>query len=96
MDMSKDIFADCTYGQLALQKFAPVQQTFRLYSAGWLEAKPKDWNTMKVTGADFRIAKAGPNKGKMSIMVKGSARSVFISRAEMQAAETNTNSIHSH
>ena len=89
MNMDKDVFADCTYGQIALKKLAPVPETFRLYSAGWIEEKPKDWKTMKVTGADFSVAKAGPNKGQLSIMVKGSTRSAFVSRAEMQAVEAN-------
>lgn len=89
MDMTKDIFADCAYGQVALTKLAPVPETFRLYSAGWLGEKPKDWETMKVTGADFRVAKSGPNKGKLSVMVKGSTRSAFVSRAEMQAFEAS-------
>lgn len=91
MDMGKDIFAEQTYGQVALKKLAPVPDTFRLFSAGWLGEKPKDWNTMKVTGADFRVAKAGPNRGKLSIMVKGSTRSAFVTRSEMQAFETNAN-----
>lgn len=89
MDLDKDIFADSVYGQVALQKLSPVPETFRLYAAGWLEEKPKDWKTMKVTGADFRVAKAGPNKGKLSIMVKGTSRSAFVSRSEMQAFEAN-------
>lgn len=90
MDMGKDIFADCSYGQVALKKLAPVPETFRLFSAGWLGEKPKDWDVMKVTGADFRVAKTGPNKGKLSIRVKGSERSAFVFRAEMQAFEVGT------
>jgi hypothetical protein len=86
-DMTKDIFATCSYGQVALRKLGAVSNGFRLFSAGWLEAKPDDWQTMKVTGAEFRVAKAGPNKGKLSIKVPGTERSVYVTREEMEAQD---------
>lgn len=89
MDMTKDIFANCTYGQIALKELAPVSDNFRLYYAGWLEENPKDWKTMKVTGADFRVAKIGRDKGKLSVMIKGSKRSVFVSKAAILAFEAS-------
>lgn len=82
-DMNKDIFASCSYGQVALRKLAPVPGNFRLFSAGWLEEKPDAWKTIKVTGAEFREAKAGPNKGKLSIKVKGTQRSAYVTKEEM-------------
>ncbi len=85
-DMEKDIFAEQQYGQLALKKLAPVSDNFRLISAGWLGQKPEDWEVMKVTGAEFRVAKAGPHKGKLSIMVKGTQRSAHVTRKDIVAA----------
>lgn len=86
-DMSTDIFATCSYGQVALRKLAPVADNFRLYSAGWLGENPADWKTMKVTGAEFRVAKAGANKGKLAIMVQGTQRSAYVTKEEMQAQD---------
>lgn len=86
-DMTKDIFATCSYGQIALRKLAPVPEGFRLFSAGWCETKSDDWQTMKVTGAEFREAKAGPNKGQLSIKVPGTERSAYVTKEEMAAQD---------
>lgn len=85
MDMTTDVFAEQSYGKAALKKLAPVPENFRLYEAGWLGKKPKDWKTMKVSGAEFRTAKTGKNAGKLSILVKGSVRSVIVTKDEMRA-----------
>lgn len=82
-DMTNDVFAKTIFGQVALRKLAPVSDNFRLFFAGWLEEKPDDWRTMKVTGALFRQSKSGRNKGKLSIMVKGSQRSVYVTKQEI-------------
>lgn len=86
MDMTKDIFADQSYGKVALQKVAPTEPNFRLYKAGWL-GKVNSREVMEVTGAVFRQATRGPNKGKLSIMVPGTTRTVHVTAAEMIAAE---------
>lgn len=85
MDMTKDLFAEQGYGRIALKKLAPVSPNFRLFQAGWLGEKPVDWKVMKITGAEFRVAKTGKNAGTLSIMVKGSTRSTYVTRAEMDA-----------
>lgn len=85
MDMQKDLMAEHGYGKAALQKLSPTPENFRLYLAEWLGDKPSEWTVMKVTGAEFRVAKSGPNKGKLSIMVDGSKRTVFVTKAEMLA-----------
>ncbi len=87
-DMEKDIFAEQPYGKLALKKLAPVPANFRLYEAGWLGKRHEDWNVMEVTGAEFRVAKTGPNKGKLSIKVKGTQRSTHVTREEIAVAAT--------
>lgn len=85
MDMQKDIFAEQSYGKIALQKLGPVPENFRLFEAGWLGKRPEEFHVMKVAGAEFRMAKSGPNKGKLSILVKGTQRSAFVTKEEMQA-----------
>jgi len=81
--MDKDLFADTSFGKAALKKLGPVPENFRLYSAGWLGAKPEDWDTMKVTGAEFRVAKRGKNAGKLSVMIPGTCRTVYVTKEEM-------------
>lgn len=90
MDMERDFFAEQPFGKAALKKMAPVPENFRLYAAGWLGEKPEDFNVMEVTGAEFRTAKRGPNKGKLAIPVPGTKRTVYVTRDEMTAvADTN-------
>lgn len=84
MDMTEDIFATYSYGKVALKKMAPTPDNFRLYQAECLGQKEKA--VMKVTGAEFRIAKSGPYKGKLSILVKGTKRTEFVTREEMKLA----------
>ncbi len=93
MDMEQDLFAEQTNGKAALSKLAPVPKNFRLYYAGWLGKRPEDWKEMEVKGAEFRIAKSGPNKGKLSILVPGTRRSVRVTKAEMQAAARQGKSV---
>ena len=81
-DMERDIFAEQTYGMIALEKLAPVHENFRLYSAGWL-GEGTQFDVMAVKGAVFRPAKSGPNKGKLSIIVKDTSRIAYVTKEEM-------------
>lgn len=85
MDLENDVFAEQSYGKLALKKLAPTPEKFRLFKAEWLGDKPGDRQVMKVTGAEFRLAKSGPNKGTLCILVKGTTRSAFVTSEEMRA-----------
>ena len=91
-DMTEKIFETTKFGQAALQKLNHVTNSFRLFDAGWLETKPEDFNIMKVTGAEFRVAKFGKNKGKMTIIVPGTKRTVYVTKAEIQILLTNNSS----
>lgn len=82
-DHTIDIFADQPFGKAALKKLSPVPENFRLFSAGWLGKSFDKWDTMEVTGAEFRQAKTGPNKGQLCIMLKGTERTAHVNRAEM-------------
>ena len=79
-DMTHDVFADTIYGIIALEKLGTVPEHFRLYEAAWLGDGKK---VMRVTGAEFRIAKAGKNKGKLSVMVPNTERSTYVTAEEM-------------
>lgn len=82
MDMKIDPFADLTFGKLALKKIASADLNFRLYKAGWLGDGSKR-EIMSVTGAVFREALSGPNKGQLCIMVPSTSSTVHISAQEM-------------
>lgn len=87
-DMIEKTFEVTGFGQAALQKLGHLPDDFRLYEAGWVEEKPEDFDTMKVTGAEFRVAKTGKNKGKMTVLVPGTKRTVCVTRDEISAFDT--------
>lgn len=82
MNMERDIFAEQPYGKVALKKLGNVSENFRLYAAGWL-GDGKEREVMEIHGAEFRRAKTGKNKGLLSIMVKGTKRTVYVTKQEM-------------
>lgn len=86
-DMTDDLFADQAYGKAALAKMQPTSPNFRLYCAGWLEngGHPDTWEVMVVTGAEFREATRGPNKGKLSILIPGTKKTVHVHISEIRA-----------
>lgn len=89
MNMDDDVFADQTFGKIALQKLkkiGPLHPSFRLYEAGWLEQHPP-FETMKVTGSRFRVALRGPREGQLCMKVPATDRTVYVTAAEMKAFE---------
>lgn len=87
MDMQVDFFARQGYGKVALRKFGNVSENFRLCEAGWIDKDPKSRSVMEVIGAEFRIAKTGAYKGKLSVLIKGTERTVYVTAEEMVAEE---------
>lgn len=73
------IFADYPFGRAALARLAPLPENFVLFEAENLGKG----NGMKVTGAVFRLAMRGPNKGKRTIMVPGTQQVVYLSVDEI-------------
>lgn len=86
VDMQDDIFGRQPYGKAALKKMGSVPANFRIYRAGWV-GDLKTTDTMEVIGAEFREAKSGPNKGKLSILVPGTRRTVYVNKSEFAAAQ---------
>jgi len=82
--MKDRIFEKTPYGKAALDKLAPIPDNFFLYEAGWLGNNPAEFSIMKVKGAIFREAKSGKNKGSLSIIVKGSIRTAYVTLQEME------------
>lgn len=86
-------FAEETYGKIALEKIGNKDPNFRLYEVGWLEtgSRPETWDVMECKGALFRVSTRGARKGQLCIMVPGSKRTAYVTRAEMKAFdEKNT------
>lgn len=82
-DMTVDLFAEVAFGKAALAKLVPVDPNFRLYCAGHADAK----GTMRVTGAIFAHGKRGMYKGVLSVLIKGTEQTVYVTRSEIDAHE---------
>lgn len=82
----EDVFADTTYGKIALEKLKPTGADFRLFFAGWL-GKHGDSDVMEVKGAQFRESMRGQRKGQLCILVCGTERTAYVTAAEMKAFE---------
>ncbi len=80
--MSTDVFSQTSYGKVALTKMGEVPEDFRLYECGWMDTER---SVMEVIGAEFRKAKSGKNKGKVSILIKGTEQRVLVTAKEMEA-----------
>ncbi len=78
-DMEHDIFAEHPAGKVALAKMAPVSADFRLFECGIADSA----GTIMYSGAEFRRALKGPNKGKLSIIVPGTTKTVYVARSEI-------------
>lgn len=87
-DMEFDMFAQYGFGKAALAKIKPEDPDFRLYAAGWI-GKAGERNVMQVTGAVFRRVTRGANKGKLSILVRGTEKTVQVLPSEMKAYESS-------
>lgn len=85
----KNVMQKQPYAQIALKRMGAVPENFLVYRAEWLgtEKDPKDWVEMKVTGAQFREAKRGPNKGELCIKVPHTDRVAYVTEAEMKSFE---------
>lgn len=70
-----DLMDTTSYGRAALRKFGAVPEGFHVFSAEWLGDKPKDWRTMRVTGAQFKSNRPIP----------GTTMTTIVTREEMAA-----------
>ena len=87
-DMTKKLFEETLYGAIAMEKIGDVSENFRIYVAGWIgNGDPAKSTAMRVTGAEFRKAKKGPNKGLLSIKVPGTEKTVLVTRDELAARQ---------
>lgn len=80
----EDLFAETAFGRAALAKMGDVPADFRLCSAGWL-GDPSEFTEMRVTGARFRALKSGPRAGQLLVPIKGTRRSVVVTKSEIDA-----------
>lgn len=78
--MRESPFDSMPFGKAALEMLGPVPENFRLYEACLEPQPPKATTHMRVTGAEFRTAKTGKNKGMLCVMVPGSQRTVRVPR----------------
>jgi hypothetical protein len=91
MDMTVDLFAQYPYGKAALKQLGDVPENFRLFEAGWLGKRPEEFRVMEVKGAQYRPAKTGANKGKLTILVQGTTRTAYVTKEEIRACDETQN-----
>ncbi|MBR8460759.1 hypothetical protein KDW07_26830 [Burkholderia dolosa] len=84
MDMRDGIFEKEWYAAIAREKIKPNSPNFRIFCVGWLETggPPETWDTLEVIGAEFREAKSGHHKGKLTIRVPGTTRTAYVHKSE--------------
>ncbi len=85
MGMDDKVFESSAFGKAALKQLGAVADGFRLFSAEWLGHTVKDAKVMKVTGAEFRPAKTGPKRGKLTVKLAGTTRTAYVTRDEIKA-----------
>lgn len=68
-DMTDRFFENTDIGRAALKKFGVVPENFRIYEVGYLIEHGSVSQIIKVTEAEFRKAKSGPNNGKFCIEI---------------------------
>lgn len=83
LNMDDRTWEEHGFGKAALKKLGEVPENFRLYAAAWLGEFP-NCHGMQVTGAEFQRMKRKTTHGKK---IKGTERSVYVSKAEIQENE---------
>lgn len=84
MDHHDELMQSYPPSLAAAKKIGTVPDGFTFYDFGWLGDKPEDFTVMKVRGAVFRVATRGPNKGRRSVKVPGTDRTVYVTREEIR------------
>ena len=82
-DMTNKLFEKQPFGKLAIKKLGDVPENFRLYHAEWIGSN------MRITGAEFRHAKRGHEKGMLSVKVPNTKHTVYVSATEIKQFEEN-------
>lgn len=84
---AEDVFAQSNFGRVALRKLAQagaLPEGFQLFSAAWL-GQPCEFEVMQVKGCQFVAAKSGRFAGQLVCRVRGTVRSVLVTKAELDA-----------
>lgn len=81
MNMDDMYWHEMGFGKAALKKLGNVPENFRLFKSEWLGEFPNT-HGMQVTGAEFERMKRKTTHGKK---IKGTERSVYVSKAEIEA-----------
>lgn len=83
-DLTNHFFENTDIGKVALNKFGVVKENFRIYEVGHMIEHGAVSQLIKVTGAEFRKAKSGPNKGKLCIEIPKTKITTYILPEEIK------------
>ena len=82
--MNDRLFEETPVGVAALLRFGNVSENFRIYEVERLGQPPEYSDVFKVTGAEFRVAEAGPYKGLLSVLVPRTRKIAYIDMADIR------------
>ena len=83
--MSLGHINEMAYVKAAVKKLGDVPENFFIYRLAWIGTGKAA--VMQLTGAVFREAKKGKNKGEMCIVIKGSEKVTHMTHEEIDKAE---------
>lgn len=85
IEMSLTHINEMAYVKAAVKKLGDVPENFFIYKLAWMGFGEAAF--MQLTGAVFREAKKGKNKGEMCIAIKGSEKVTHMTHEEIDIAE---------
>ena len=91
IEMAFDMMNDYPPSLAGIKKMREVPDGFCFYAFAWLGDNPEDFDVMRLTGAVYREAKSGPNKGKRTIQVPNSVRNIYVTAQEIKDAAARSN-----
>lgn len=79
-------FNTTAVGQIALRQLDTIPENFFLYEMELIEqdGPPSTWNTIKLRGCVMRKSKSGKTKGQLCIPVKGTHRTFYVNKQELE------------
>lgn len=84
--LAHDMMKDYPPSLAASEVMGTVPENFAFYCFEWLGDNPKHMSVMKCTGAVFREAKTGKNKGKLSVKLDETQVDIYITGEQIKAA----------
>ncbi|TJY57207.1 hypothetical protein E4T66_17515 [Sinimarinibacterium sp. CAU 1509] len=86
MEMHDEMMLDYPPSLAAAKQLGEVPAGFAFFEFECLGDRPEEFTVMKVTGAVFREAKTGKNKGRRTVAIPGTERTVYVTAEAIRDA----------